>query len=704
MANRLATETSPYLRQHADNPVDWFPWGDEAFELARTQDRPVLLSVGYSSCHWCHVMAHESFEDQATADDINGRFVAVKVDREERPDVDAIYMEATQAMTGHGGWPMTVFLTPDGRPFFCGTYFPNEPRSGQPSFRQVLDAISDAWDTQRDELLEQAGRLVQAIGRTPVTDDQGPLPDAAVLDEATMAMLSAHDSRWGGFGDAPKFPQSMSLDHLLRHHHRTGSTAALDAAITSLDAMAAGGIHDHIGGGFSRYSVDARWLVPHFEKMLYDNALLTRVYLHAWQITGDERHLDVVEATIDYVLRVLTRPGGGHYSAEDADSLPAPPPDRSAPPQGSLHPEEGAFYVWQPAEVARVLDDAGLAEHLEEVLAWYGIVDGGNFEGASIPHRLHARGQLARPPHIEAARQAMFADREYRPRPGLDDKVLTEWNGLMLAALAEAAAATGRDDWLSSAVATAEFLCAELRRPLPGAPAGDTRGGRWLRSWQADVDGGAGGARHLAYASDHGALIDGFISLYEAMGTLRWLDEAVSTAESLLELFWDPDGTVWSTGDDAESLVSRPKDLMDQATPSANSLAAVGLLRLEAHTGVSRYGEHARRILRSLGPLVARHALGFGNLLWAIELDAIGLTEVVVTGERDDLVDVALQRFAPLEVLAWGEPGEGPLWEGRDEVGPHGRGYVCRNHACAAPAHTVEELRAQLGLQHPQHR
>ena len=690
MANRLATETSPYLRQHAENPVDWFPWGDEAFELARSQDRPVLLSVGYSSCHWCHVMAHESFEDDSTAAYLNQHFVSIKVDREERPDVDAIYMEATHAMTGQGGWPMTVFLTPDGEPFFCGTYFPKEPAAGHASFLQVLSAIEDAWRNQRDELLEQAARLVDTIRRTPAPDTVGELPDATVLDEATMSMLSAHDPRWGGFGTSPKFPQSMSLDHLLRQHHRTGSDAALRAAITSLDAMAAGGIHDHLGGGFSRYSVDAQWLVPHFEKMLYDNALLVRTYLHAWQLTGEQRHLEVVEATIGYVLRDLTRPGGGHWSAEDADSVPAPPPDRepSGPPG---HAEEGAFYVWQPAEVARVLDDAGLIEHLDEVLQWYGIVEGGNFEGASIPNRLHARGQLERPPHIEAARQALLHDRGFRPRPGLDDKVLTEWNALMVAALAEAAAATGRADWLGSAVETATFLCDHLR-----AAPDDSGRRRWLRSWHADLDGGDGGARHLAYASDHGALIDAFVTLYEATGTLRWLHEATDTAEALLELFWDPDGSVWSTGEDAEALVTRPKDLTDDATPSANSLAAVGLLRLEAHTGESRYGEHARSILRTLGPLAARHPLAFGNLLWAIALHAVGITEVVVTGERDDLVDVAHQRFAPLEVLAWGEPGEGPLWEGRSEHGEHGRGYVCRDHVCAAPANTVEELRAQL--------
>ena len=456
MANRLADQTSPYLRQHAENPVDWRPWGDEAFALSRDTDRPVLLSVGYSSCHWCHVMAHESFEDEATAGLINEWFVPIKVDREERPDIDAIYMDATQAMTGSGGWPMTVFMTADGRPFFCGTYFPKEARGGHPSFTDVLTAIREAWNQRRGDLLEQADRLTESLRRGVGLPDGEALPGAAELDEATMSMLAAFDHQWGGFGRAPKFPQAMSLEHLLRHHRRTGSTTALDAVVTSLDSMAAGGIHDHLGGGFSRYSVDERWLVPHFEKMLYDNALLTRLYLHGHQVTGETRFLQVVESTIEYVLRDLSHPDGGRYSAEDADSLAAPDAD---------HADEGAFYVWTPEEVAQVLGAAGLGERTAAVCEWYGIAAGGNFEGASIPNRLHARGVLSPPPEIDAARVVLLAARSGRPRPGLDDKVLTEWNGLFLAALAEAAAATGREDWLARAEDTATFLCDRLRRP-----------------------------------------------------------------------------------------------------------------------------------------------------------------------------------------------------------------------------------------------
>jgi hypothetical protein len=678
MANRLADQTSPYLRQHAENPVDWYPWGDEAFERARAEDKPVLLSVGYSSCHWCHVMAHESFEDPDTAEVMNRLFVNVKVDREERPDVDSIYMEATQAMTGSGGWPMTVFMTPDGAPFFCGTYFPKERRGGQPSFTELMDAVHEAWTERRGELLEQAGKVTQALeGNIRVTEGSD-LPGADALDEATMGMLAAFDAQWGGFGRAPKFPQAMSLDHLLRHHVRTGSTTALGAVLTSVDAMCSGGMYDHVGGGFSRYSVDERWLVPHFEKMLYDNALLTRLLVHTFQVTGEARYLQVVEETIGYVLRDLSHPDGGRYSAEDADSLADADAD---------HAEEGEFYVWTADEVAGVLAAAGLAEHTEAVCEWYGITAAGNFEGRSIPNRIHARGRLERPDPVEAARVAMFEARTRRPRPGLDDKVLTEWNGLFLAALAEAAAATGRADWLAEAERTAEFLCANLRR----------EDGRWLRSWQADADGGRGGAQHLAYAADHGALLDGFLELYRATGTQRWLDEAVAAAEALAGLFWDPAGGVFTTGDDAEALLTRPRELLDNATPSGTSLAAVGFLRLEALTGETRYGELARTLLRNLAGVVGRHALGFGNLLWAVALQAEGVTEVVVTGERADLVAAVQRRFLPTTVLAWGERGDGPLWEGRDETGADGRAYVCRNHACRAPVDSVDALAAQLG-------
>ncbi len=684
MANRLVDQTSPYLRQHAENPVDWWPWGDEAFELARSTDRPILLSVGYSSCHWCHVMAHESFEDPRVAAVINERFVPVKVDREERPDVDAVYMEATQAMTGHGGWPMTVFTDPDGRPFFCGTYFPPQPRHGQPSFTQLLDAVHEAWTERRDELLEQAGRLTESLHRTVGVDAaDAAAPTVAELDEATMGLLAANDPEWGGFGRAPKFPQSMSLDHLLRHHARTGSAPSLSCVVTSLDAMAAGGIHDHLGGGFSRYSVDRHWLVPHFEKMLYDNALLLRLCAHAFQVTGLQRFLQVAEGIVSYVARDLTHVDGGRFSAEDADSLP---PDAGE----GAHAEEGAFYVWKPDQVAAALDAAGLGEHVDATCEWFAITTEGNFDGASIPNRSHARGRLDRPPEIQAAAEALLADRAHRPRPGLDDKVLTEWNALYVAALADAGAAVGRTDWVDDAERTAEFLLSRLRR----------RDGRWLRSWQAGEDGsgdGLGRAQHLAYAADHGALLDAFLSLHEATGEQRWIHEARAVAEDLDRLFLDDSGTVFATGSDAEELLVRPQESMDNATPSGASLAATGFLRLGALTGEDRWATRADEVIGRLGAVVSRHPLGFGNLLWAIEMATSGVAELVISGDRPDLVAVAQRSFRPTTVLTWGPNGTGGLWEGRHDVGADGRAYLCRGHVCDAPVTEPDALAQALG-------
>jgi uncharacterized protein YyaL (SSP411 family) len=670
--NRLADETSPYLRQHADNPVDWYPWGDEAFAAARAADKPILLSVGYSSCHWCHVMAHESFEDPEIAALMNDLFVSVKVDREERPDVDALYMEVVQALNGNGGWPMTVFLTPEGQPFFGGTYYPKRQRGGMIAFPDLCRRIDEAWRTQRADVTSQAGELTAALGRSARLDPGGAdaVPGTEALDAVLGLLRSQHDDRRGGFGTAPKFPQTMALEIVLREQARHPSAVTQAMLETSLDAMAAGGIYDHLGGGFARYSVDAVWLVPHFEKMLYDQALLARSYLHAWQVTGHERYRQVLDETIGYVLRDLRHPSGGFYSAEDADS------------EGI----EGRFYVWSPDEIRAVLgDDGGLAD---EVMAWYGIDpadDEGNFEdgplhglGTSILHRMHARTELARPPRIEQARQRLFESRATRVRPGLDDKVLTEWNGLMLATLAEAAAATGRADWLEAAVASGEFLVRELRRD----------DGRWLRSWQAD-----GGARHLAYAADHGALVDAFVRLAEATGQARWIDEARTTADALVALFWDGDrGGVFTTGADAEQLVARTKDLMDNATPGANSLAAVGLLRLAALTGDDAYRERADDILRLCGPLAADHPLAFGHLLYAVDLAARGIDEIVVAGDRPDLVEAVQQRFTPNAVLAWGERYDSPLWLDRTD----GRAYVCRHYACQLPATDPTTLVAQL--------
>jgi len=658
--NRLASATSPYLRQHQHNPVDWFPWGDEAFAAARERDCPVLLSIGYSSCHWCHVMAHESFEDPETAALMNTLFVNVKVDREERPDVDAIYMAATQAMTGQGGWPMTVFCTPDGRPFYCGTYYPKQPRHGMPAFGDLLRAVDDAWRNRRDQLLEHAAELTESISRAALlADPDAALPGTEVLDTAYRLLREQHDDDWGGFGGPPKFPQTMSLEVLLRayRHNHDGSTLA--AVRTSLDAMASGGIYDHVGGGFARYSVDRVWLVPHFEKMLYDQALLARIYLHSWQVTGSPAYRQVLDETIDYVLRDLRHPEGGFFSAEDADS------------EGV----EGKFYVWTMADLQNAIGNAALADAAVE---WYGVTADGNFEGANILNRIAHRGELIRPDDVEQARTRLFEARAKRVRPGLDDKVLTEWNALFLTTLAEAAAATGRGDWLEAARANASFLLRALRR-------GD---GRWLRSWQAEH-----GAHTLGFAADHAAIIEAFVALAEATGEARWLEEAVATADVLLDRFWDrAAGGLFTVGDDGEQLITRDKDLLDDATPSASSMAALGLLRLGALTGIDRYRERAEDIVRLLGRVAGQHPTALAHLLAAVDLVTSGIDEIAVAGDRPDLVAAVHEKYLPTAVLAWGERYDSPLWRDRRD----GYAYVCRGYVCEAPIDDRGALAAHL--------
>ena len=655
MTNRLADETSPYLLQHADNPIDWWPWCDDAFAEARRRDVPVLVSVGYSACHWCHVMAHESFEDPTVAEVVNRLFVSIKVDREERPDVDAVYMDAVQAMNGHGGWPMTVFCLPDGRPFFAGTYFPKETRGQHLGFRELCERVSELWHTRRDDLVEQAANITEAI------DEGVRLPDPSgdrgtdAIDAAIATLLTQVDLVDGGFGGAPKFPQTFAIDALLRHHRRTGDRASIDAALLALDAMAAGGIYDHLGGGFARYATDRRWLVPHFEKMLYDQALLARVYLHAWQLTGERRFRQTLAETIAYVLRDLRHADGGFFSAEDADS------------EGV----EGRFYVWSIDEVRAVCgDDADAA------IDWYGVTEHGNWEHTNILER-PVRGDLARPPAVERARVALFAARERRVRPGLDDKVLTEWNALMITALAEAGAACDEPDWVAAAERAATFLCENSRID-----------GRWMRSWK-------GRAHILAFSADHAALVEAFVALHEATGDPRWLDEAIATADALLDLFGDDTGFgVFTNGTDGETLVARPKEVMDNATACANSLTALGLLRLSALTGDARHRDAALAIVDALVDAAGRVPLGFGHLLEAAEFARYGSVEIVVTGERPDLVAEVHHRWLPRSVFTWGRPGRSPLWEGRDES--PGRAHVCRSMTCALPATTVAELAAEL--------
>jgi uncharacterized protein YyaL (SSP411 family) len=656
--NRLADETSPYLKQHKDNPVDWYPWGEEAFARAQAEDRPILLSVGYAACHWCHVMAHESFEDQATAEVMNDLFVNVKVDREERPDVDAIYMEAVQALSGHGGWPMTVFLTPDGRPFFGGTYFPKTARQGLPSFTEVCQAMSAVWHERRDDVLTQATELTTALGRSGQIASTGePLPGPEALAAARNILLQRFDNRWGGFGGAPKFPQPDLLEMLLRAYLRDGSEDTLGMVTVTLDAMAAGGMYDHLGGGFARYSTDDRWLVPHFEKMLTDQGLLVAVYLHAWKVTGEDRFLQVLTETIEYVRRDLRHPDGGFFSSEDADS------------EGV----EGKFYVWSASEIRSLLGDGA-----DEALEWWGVSETGNWEGTNILHR-PVRGSLARSDAVEAAQQVLFDAREKRVRPGLDDKVLTEWNGLFIAALAEAGAAVGREDWLADARAAAEFLLANLRRP----------DGRWLRGWQGGRPG-----RPLAFAADYAAVVDAFTRLGEATGEARWIDEARTAADAMLELFWDDGaGGLFTNGSDAETLITRSKDLIDNAVPSANGNGALALLRLGALVGEGYYTQRGEDILGLLAGLIRQHPTAFSRALGGVDLVAASATEIAVVGrDRTDLVRAVQSRYLPNAVLAWGEPYPSPLFEDRKD----GLAYVCVNYACQAPVSDVDSLLAQL--------
>lgn len=655
--NRLASESSPYLRQHRDNPVDWWPWCDEAFAQARDRDVPVLLSVGYSACHWCHVMAHESFEDAEVAEVMNRLFVNVKVDREERPDVDSVYMDAVQAMTGRGGWPMTVFLTPDARPFFGGTYYP------KPTFLQLMNAVDDAWRNRRDDINGNVEALVENIGRTSQIRQSGDKASIDAFRAAVAQYDSTFDSQWGGFGGAPKFPGTMALELLLRAYLNDESPRTREMITTTLDAMASGGMYDHLGGGFARYSVDEKWLVPHFEKMLYDQALLLRPYLHASLVWRDERYRQVVHETIEYVLRELRSPEGGFYSAQDADSL-----DEAG------HSHEGHFYVFTPDQVRRIVP----AHLVELALDWYEITDAGNFEGKSIPCRLARRGQLLRNDDVETIRSLLFAARTTRPHPGLDDKVITEWNALMIASLAEAAAAFGNDAWALAAQRAGDFLATTMRRT----------DGRYLRTWHRDAPG-----KHLAMAADLANAIDAYVRLYELSGLARFVALARDAADQLLAYHWDDaDGGVFTTPSDGERLIVRQKDLIDNATPSANSVAAFALQRLAALTGEQRYAQHADQIFALLARIVASAPTAFPHLLSALHLRHVGTTEIAVTGKRGDLVTYLQSQWLPTTVLAWGEPIDSPLFAQRKD----GLAYVCREYACQAPASTRDELVSAL--------
>jgi len=618
--NRLGRETSPYLLQHAENPVDWFPWGEDAFALARSEDRPVLLSIGYSACHWCHVMAHESFESPGTAALMNERFVNVKVDREERPDVDAVYMDAVVALTGQGGWPMTVFLTPDGEPFFGGTYFPPEPRHSLPSFRQVLVAVSDAWRERRDDVATQSRALVEALRRSGLAEPSAEPLEPALLAEAVDGLRRSYDPEWGGFGHAPKFPPASAIEFLLRR-------GALDLATGTLDAMARGGMYDLLGGGFHRYSVDRRWLVPHFEKMLYDNALLAAAYLHGWVVTGEPRYREVAEETLDYMLRELALDGGGLASAQDADT------------EGV----EGLTFTWTAEEGA----PAGLLEPFEH--------------GRSI-----LRGEL------DAETKArLFAVREQRPKPFRDDKAIASWNGLALAALAEAGRRLDRHDWLEAAVRLAEFLLGPLSTP----------DGRLHRTWRA------GRAKGTGYLDDYADVAHGLLELHVATGEVRWLEEARRLALLAVELFGDDErGGFFLTPVDGERLVARQKSFEDNPTPSGNSMLASVLLRLARLYGDAELERRAVSVLELVAGAVTRVPSAFGWALCAFDLHFSPPRELAVIGPPDSRVARRfLDAWDPNAVVAVG-PAQGvPLLEGKGLVDGKPAVYVCEHFACRAP-------------------
>ena len=674
--NRLARETSPYLLQHAHNPVDWYPWGDEALERARREDKPILLSIGYAACHWCHVMERESFEDDATAQLMNERFVNVKVDREERPDLDGIYMSAVQAMTGHGGWPMTMFLTPDGVPFFGGTYFPPADRMGMPSFRRVLTGVADAYRDRREEVMRSGEQLKSIyVPAASVTRSTGAL-NSALLERAWRSIAQRYDARQGGFEGAPKFPQAMALDFSLRYWRRTGTPHALEMVTHSYRRMARGGIYDQVGGGFHRYAVDAVWLVPHFEKMLYDNALLARLGAHLWQATGDAEFRRVVEETIGWAVREMLSPAGGFYSSLDADS------------EG----EEGKFYVWSAAELESVLgEDAALLGR------FWGVSAGGNFEGHNIlyvpndPTAVAAREGIDRSRLEEAiddARGKMYEHRAARVWPGRDDKVLASWTGLMVRAIADAARALAREDWRSVAVRAGEFLAREM-----------VRDSRVYRSWKD------GQARISGFLEDQASVALAFLSLYELTLDTTWLSRARALGDAMVAYFWDDDtNAFFDTAHDHERLITRPREVTDNATPSGTSLAVELLLRLSELYRDAYMQRRATWTLESLAAPLAQHGAAFGHLLGAADLAIYGATEVAIVGQPGSedfqaLTTVVSERYLPALVLAGGMPDDGrgiALLEDREARGERATGYVCRQYLCAEPTSDPARLRALL--------
>jgi uncharacterized protein YyaL (SSP411 family) len=664
MPNHLASETSPYLLQHADNPVDWYPWGPAALQRARDEDRPLLVSIGYSACHWCHVMAHESFEDPAVAALMNERFVCIKVDREERPDVDAVCMEACQTMTGQGGWPLNCFLTPDGTPFFAGTYYPPESRHGMPSWPTVLAAVDSAWRERRDDVIAQGANLAASLGGASNLPAEPGTMSEATLAAAVEGLAATYDHAGRGFGHAPKFPQASLIEFLLGRGER-------EMSLGTLEAMAAGGIYDQVGGGFARYSVDATWTVPHFEKMLYDNALLARAYLHGFQVSGAPRMRRVCEETLDWALREMRGPEGGFFCALDADS------------EGV----EGRYYVWTMAQLREALGDGDLAA---AAIAFFGATEAGNFEGANV---LEGHGPEPAPAALAQIRATLYEVRERRVRPGTDDKRLCSWNALMIAALAQAGAALDRPDYVAAAVACAEFVVGKMRdetdptRPLQ----------RTYKDGHAHID---------AYLEDHAHLLEALLELYEATLDDRWYAEARTLAEVLVRRFRDPEqGAFFTTAAGGGSGFSRRRDLDDAPTPSGSSSAALGLLTLAHLSGEREWEAPAREVLSRVAPILARHPLGFGHALQALDFALARVREVAIVGPGDDaaaLLAVVRGRFDPHLVYAAAvEPGDGAgpvaLLADRPLVDGRAAAYVCEGFVCRAPVTDPAALADALG-------
>jgi uncharacterized protein YyaL (SSP411 family) len=675
MPNRLARETSPYLQQHQDNPVDWYPWGEEALSRARNEDRPILLSIGYAACHWCHVMAHESFEDVETARLMNELFVNIKVDREERPDLDSIYMQAVQALTGHGGWPMTVFLTPEGVPFFGGTYYPPADRQGMPSFRRVMQSVADAYTNRKDAITSTSEQLRQIYNTEGLAKGNSTL-NAHTLELAFRSHAQRYDIRNGGFGGAPKFPPTMSLDFLLRYWKRTGTGYALEMVTETFSKMSRGGLYDQIGGGFHRYTVDSIWLVPHFEKMLYDNALLVRLGAHLWQGTKDSEVRRVATDTVTWLKREMTSPEGGFYSSLDADS------------EG----HEGKFYIWTEAEFDSLLgDDSTLVKN------HFGVTSHGNFEGKNIPNvavdpvvTASRNGLSAQElnQQLESAKAKLYAERAKRVWPGRDEKILASWNGLMLRGVATAARIFGDKDMLRLAVANGEFLVREM-----------VRDGRVMRSHKS------GDTRISGFLEDYAAVALGFVALYEATFDKIWIARSRSITDSMIRWFWDESaGAFFDTASDAERLITRPRDITDNAMPSGTSMAADLLLHLADLTNDTGMRNRAMTVLGGAAPLLTQFPTGFGHLRGAADMAVYGAVEVAIAGDRSREEFTVLERevashYVPSLVLAGGEPDNGDdvaLLAGRTSRGGLPTAYVCRAYTCDEPVTEAARLAEQL--------